>query len=402
MGLVPVAGQAGGAGVGGDQGAVGLQGLGVAAVEAGALTGQQIVDDGLADQGVAEAVARAVHGGHQGVAADGRAQRLEEGVLGHLADGGEEFVLDRGAALGGDAHHPLGVLGQRLDAHQQQIAQGVAQAVQTAVGEAAGQLLDEEGIALGTLEDPVDGGLFGLAAGDPGELGADLGAGEAGQFHPVDRPRAVDLRQERAQRMAAVDVVGAVGGHQEDVGVVQRPQEVGEQFSGGAVGPVEVLDDQDEAAVRGDPLQEAGGELEEAGAAHLLVMALAGGLAQFGQNAGEFPFLAGDGGRQILRQPRVEGVQHRGEGGVGQALGADLDAAAERDQRPLGTGGFGELLDQPGLADPGLTADEDRLRLTGLLDTGERLAQRGQLGRAADEHGTDGPGLHAAEHRTEV
>lgn len=57
MRVVPVTGQAGGALVGRDECGVGLQGFGVAAVETGALTGEQVVADGLADQGVAEAVA---------------------------------------------------------------------------------------------------------------------------------------------------------------------------------------------------------------------------------------------------------------------------------------------------------------------------------------------------------
>ena len=313
MGLVPVAGQPGGADIGADQCGVGLQGLGVAAVDAGALAGEQVVDDGLADEGVPEAVARAVLGGHEGVAADGGPQRLDEVVLGHPADGGEEFVLDRGAALGGRAHHALGVLGERLDAHQQQIAQRVAEAVQSAVGEAAGQFLDEEGVALGALEDPVDGVLLGSAAVDPGDLGAHLRAGEAGQFDAADRAHPVDLGEEGAQRVAAVDVVRAVGRHQEDACVVQGLQEVGEQLAGGAVGPVEVLDDDDEGAVGGEALQEAGGQFEEAGAADLLVMRLAGCLSQFGQDAGEFALLAGDGGGQLVAQMPVEGVQDRGE-----------------------------------------------------------------------------------------
>ena len=123
VGVVPVAGQPGGALVGADEGGVGLQGLGVAAVDAGALAGQQVVADGLADQGVAEAVAVAVLGGEQDVGADGGAQRLDEVVLGEPGDGGEQSVLDGGAALGDDPGDPLGVLGERLDADQQQVAQ---------------------------------------------------------------------------------------------------------------------------------------------------------------------------------------------------------------------------------------------------------------------------------------
>src|SRR5690606_25910142 len=125
VGVVPVAGQAGHPLVGGDEGGVGLQGLGVAAVEEGALAGQQVVTDGLADQGVAETVAVAVGGGREDVGVDAGAQGLDEVVLGESGDGGQQPVLDGGAAFGDDPGDPLGALRQALDPDQQQVAQGV-------------------------------------------------------------------------------------------------------------------------------------------------------------------------------------------------------------------------------------------------------------------------------------
>lgn len=112
VGVVPVARQAHDALVGGDERRVGLQGFGVAAVEAGALAGQQVVADGLADQGVAEAVAVVAGRRLEDVGADGGPQRLDEVVLGQPGDGGEQPVLDGGAALGDDPGDPLGALGQ--------------------------------------------------------------------------------------------------------------------------------------------------------------------------------------------------------------------------------------------------------------------------------------------------
>ncbi len=124
---VPVAGEARGALVGADERRVAFQRFRVTAVEARAFAGQQVVADGLADQGVPEAVAVGVGRGQQEVGADRRAQRLVEVVLGEAGDGGEERMLDRGAALGDDPGDPLRVLGQGLDPYQEQVAQGVGE-----------------------------------------------------------------------------------------------------------------------------------------------------------------------------------------------------------------------------------------------------------------------------------
>lgn len=88
VGVVPVAGEPGGPLVGGDERGVGLQRLGETAVEPGALTGQQVVADGLADQGVPEAVAVAVGRGGEDAGVDGGAQGLDEVVLAESRDGG--------------------------------------------------------------------------------------------------------------------------------------------------------------------------------------------------------------------------------------------------------------------------------------------------------------------------
>ena len=45
-----------------------------------------------------------------------------------------------------------------------------------------GEFLDEEGIAVGALEDVVDLGRGGFAGEDSGDLAADLGTVEAAEF----------------------------------------------------------------------------------------------------------------------------------------------------------------------------------------------------------------------------
>lgn len=116
----------------------------------------------------------------------------------------------------------------------------------------------------------------------PAELVSDLGAVEAGQFDAADRAEAVEFGEEGAQRVAAVDVVGAVGGEDDEAAGAQRAQEVGEEVAGGGVRPVQVLQDEDDRPVGGEAFQEADGEFEEAGRA-FLVVPCARGLAQLGQ-----------------------------------------------------------------------------------------------------------------------
>ncbi len=200
VGVVPVRGEPGGALVGPHEGRVGLEGLGVAAVEAGALAGQQVVADGLADEGVPEAVAVAVGHGEQDVGADGGPQRLDEFVLREPGDGGEQAVLDGGAALGGDPDDPLGVLGEGLDPDQEEVAQGVAELSGGAAGLVGDdELLDEEGVAVGAFEDLLDEAGVGFGGEDAGELAVHLGAGEAGSsMRRMVRSRSSSARRGRS------------------------------------------------------------------------------------------------------------------------------------------------------------------------------------------------------------
>ncbi|GAA3082522.1 hypothetical protein GCM10020254_28650 [Streptomyces goshikiensis] len=199
VGAVPVAGQPDGPFLGAEEGFVGLHGLGVTAVDAGALAGQQVVADGLADEGVAEAVAVTLGGGEEDVGADGGPQGLDELVLGESGDGAQQRVLDGGSAFGDDPHHALGGVREDLDADEQQIAQGFGESGAAVVLAAGDEFLDEEGVAVGAFEDGVDELLVGPGGEDPGELAADLGPVEAGQFDPYDGAEPVQFGEERAQ-----------------------------------------------------------------------------------------------------------------------------------------------------------------------------------------------------------
>lgn len=143
-----------------------------------------------------EAVAVAVGRGGEDAGVDGGAQGLDEVVLAEARDGGEQPVLDGGAALGDDPDDPLGALRQVLDPDQEQVAQGVGEAGAAALVGGDGEFLDEEGVAVGAFEDVVDAVRFGFAVEDAGDLPVHLLAAEPAQFDAVDRAQPVEFGEE--------------------------------------------------------------------------------------------------------------------------------------------------------------------------------------------------------------
>lgn len=227
----------------------------------------------------------------------------------------------------------------------------------------------------------------GVSARIAGELAADLVVAEAVEFDAGDGAQPVQLGEERAQGVAAVDVVGAVGADDHEAAAAQGAEEIGEEVPGGGVRPVQVLQDEDDHAFGGDPLQQPYGEFEEAGDA-VLVGRVPVDLAQFGQEPGQLALLVGAGGGHLLGQRPAQGAQSCGERGERQSVGPDLDAGPDGDDGVASFGRRDELLDQAGLADACLAADQQRLRVAG-RGPRERLGERGELLGAPDEHGAD-------------
>lgn len=110
----------------------------------------------------------------------------------------------------------------------------------------------------------------------------------------------------------------------------------------------------------------------------MLVVRCAVGLAQFGQQAGEFALLPGQRLGQFVGQRSAQGSQRGGERGVGQAVRSDLHATADGHDGLAAAGRREELLDQARLADTRFAADEQSLRLSG-GGAGERVGERGEL-----------------------
>jgi hypothetical protein len=106
-------------------------------------------------------------------------------------------------------------------------------------------------VTFGAREDPLDQVVGGRRAEDVGQL---LGQLVARQRRQVDAPRArvaLHLGEQRAQRVAAVQLVGAIRGDHEHALAAQAAPEVGHERAAGTVGPVQVLDISPEAAAGG-------------------------------------------------------------------------------------------------------------------------------------------------------
>ena len=200
------------------------------------------------------------------------------------------------------------------------------------------------------------------------------------------------LSQERAQRMAAVKLVAAVAGDEQQALAAQVADQVAEQVAGRAVGPVHVLDHDDRGRVGAEPAEHPEHQLEQP------LLAEPGRRGRHAQR------------RLQRREGRACGTQHRVERVRRELVGelahdarerrignrfSRFGAVAGQHARPGGARPPGELRQQPGLADPGLAADERRARSAGGC-RGERGLEDPQLVRATDEHGARDAGRHIA------
>ena len=228
----------------------------VGGVQAGPLARQQVAVDGLLEQGVAEPVALGGGAGHQHLPGDGVAQPPLDLGLGPAGGRDQQLVADPAAGHRGHLEDLLGQVGEALDAAEEHVGQGVGQGDVGPDGAGRDQLLGEERVALGTGQDPVDHGRRDRLAGDGLEVLGQLGPAEGGELDPLQVGEADQLGQQRPQGMAAVQLVGAVAGHQGDPAPAQGPDQEGQQVAGGAVGPVEVLDHQQQRGQLGQADQQ--------------------------------------------------------------------------------------------------------------------------------------------------
>ena len=230
-------------------------------VQLGVLAREQVVVDDLAQERVAELVAPAGVG-HDHVRLGGLAH--DGAQLGAAQPAGVgEHVVRQDARGREQPQHLLGGLAQALDPHHQRVAQRGRQPA-AAVEPRREQLLGEQRVALAARVQALDELAVGRAAEDVLEQVGELVARQARQLDPARARVALELGEQRAQRVAAVQLVGAVGrDHEHALG----PQAAGEEDEEGArraVGPVDVLEHERERLLAAEQVEQRQQRLEQA------------------------------------------------------------------------------------------------------------------------------------------
>ena len=228
------------------------------------------------------------------------------------------------------------------------------------------------------------------------ELPRHLRAVEAPKLDALHGPHALPAGDERAQRVAAVQLVGTEADDHEHATGVQGAHEQGHEVERRPVRPVQILDHEHERAVGGQALDHAHDQLEQARRAALTERrrVQCAVRVEVREHLRQLRARGPDESVELLRgrlaHERAQRVCERAER---QALAAHLDAAAREHPRARVAGAPGRLLDEPRLAHAGLAADENDRGIP--RDGGvERGHQRCQLGVAADEDRTDESGSH--------
>ena len=327
-----------------------VQGARERAVQLGALTGKQVVVHRLAQQRVTQRVAVAVE--DHDVARDRLAQPVAQGgplEPGHL---GEHRVVERAAGRQ-HADHLLRGLPEPLDPQRQRGGEARRQCAAT-VEPGREQLLREQRVSLAARVEALDQGVVGRCAEDVAELLGQLVAAQAGEVDP-QRPRALELGQQRAQGMAAMQLVGPVGREHQQRRGGERGGEEAQERAGRGVRPVQVLDHEQERrrrarsrrAPRAAPRTRAPGRPSPGPARARL--------AEAGQERGQ---LRADRRRQRGRAP---GRRRARAGAAPSTSGAYASSPSPsstqsplRTRTPFAVARAPQLGDQPALADAGL------------------------------------------------
>ena len=350
---------------------------------------------------------------HRGV------EHVEQLVLGQAGDALEHVEVEVAADQRGDAEHAAGVLGQAAHPGRDDVAdplrspQGAvaAQAGGTVdLDEVADEMLDEERVAARLVVDRPHGRARRVLAVPGLDEPAHLLLVHAVEPQPRHLARALELGEQLGQRMPGVQLVGPERADQEDRPEARLAREMAGQEERRAVGPVEVVDDQQHGTARGQPAHHdhhgaeelpalrlripGGGQLGEVGEAHA-------DLGQQPRELGRPRHQRRQLGVRQRREPRAQHVDPRAEGVQLLLVAAAVEHREVR--QPAG-----QLRDDARLADARLARDEHEPALArrGVL---RPLPEPAQRRLAADPLGREGlrepvgdpvrPGLRRAGRR---
>jgi hypothetical protein len=346
-------------------------------VQARALARERLVVGHFLEQGMAEG--EGVRVGHQHVMKGRLANRLAELRLGEVDRVRQHVVMNAAAAHRRGASHRLSRRVERPDARQEHVAQRCRQLFGALRPGRRDELLREQRVARRAREHRLDETRVGSVLEDPLQLGAELVPAEPLELDALgDRP-AAGLGDEVAQIRPAIELVTAEGQHQHQPLVTQPPEQERQQIERRSVGPVHVVDGEQDRA-RGRRRAQ---RLEHRHEHRDSRRAAPRGVLELGRRAG---------GQRTERAQRL-GDRQQGHVGVAQ-----IRTAAEEDLRARVVRVRGELREQPRLADARLAAHEHRGRgaadgaIVGRSQLSQlALAPRDDLAREPARHGRSMP-----------
>ena len=277
---------------------VGGEGRGDTLVQGGSLAGQQVVVHGLVAEGVAERVQLA--GPHHQLAAHRLAQGRVDRCGVEVGDIPQERVAHPAADHRGDAQQPLRRRVDAGDALENDVTDRRRQVGAPAGGD---ELLDEERIAISPIDDPVQQSRCRLGADDPTDQLADLLPTKRTEVH-LHGPSGTHQLADGDRQAVRSDALGRPPRRHHDDG--RRTHGVGheqQEIARRLVGPMQVLDEDDERSVRGrgeeltgDPGEEPEAIGRVGGRGHPAIGAITGG--QVAKDLGERCIRDGVGERQ--------------------------------------------------------------------------------------------------------
>jgi hypothetical protein len=288
-------------------------------------------------------------------------------------------IAEPGEAPPGDLAHAVGHAGlEQRD--------GAAE-VPVGIGEMAHDLLDEEGVAVGLAVQLLDERRRPRTAAERAHERAGLGGVEACDVEPVERPLAAQAGEQRLERLAAL--VGPGGGEEERGLGGGRAHEVGDELERRLVGPVQVVEDDEQRRRAGDlgeqrrdGVEEAeplGAELPHVQRARGAVRRRAELRQHDAQLTGARAEPAGERGERGAARPAAQHLHDR-------LIGRDplLVEAPVEDDRAVAVRVVGELGGEPRLSDARVPGEHDE-PAGAARAAAPRVVEARRLGRAADE-----------------
>ena len=263
------------------------------------------------------------------------------------------------------------------------------------VGQSRRQLLDEQRVAVGALDDAGHDLGGRRRVEQRAQQVGDVAGTEAVELEVACAP-AGQLGRELAQRVPGRDVLAAVGAdraHGQRAGVAG---DEGDQVERRAVGPVQVLEDQHDRTRRHEPLDDREEQLEQTGlpgrSGRPEAHAARGAGRHRRRTAGsastrsseEVTQRAERGGALLGRQVPVEGAEHVHERCVRQAPLLQVEALTDQHAGAVAPGLGAGLADEARLPHAGLATDEDHGALAA-LGAGVRVENDLEVARPPDE-----------------